>query len=498
MTCLATRAAVVLALIASACAGSPSARRSPEVGQAAENQRCSVDPEQNADGYEPWVDLDSCLTGGLRDVAAVVDTALLSEINGGTYAELFAPDAEPRIFGRTAEDERFDRRLTPAQIIALVVHYNSSADDSFRAGFPSIEVERIGDTATVRATRLDVFGSGEDASTHALEAQLRRAENGWRLVRLRSWPLSWVTQDEGRDYGAAYWGEMDAAVHRAHQRVMATPTVDARRQWVEALLSALRFQEAEEALAPQLVEQPDVDALEASARIHLALGRVEAGQAARASIPTAPIRALVSYMRREMSTFMREDWCPSLVDDEEEEPSEDDEDARCEFEVLSDVRVGSGDLDGVGLVRIVEGFEAQESTYLVLSEGRAWFRAQRVSEGPFIGNQTDGVERIAFSDVAVAQVAGENEFRARFERTRLVSGDRFDERGVVLCSLGRAGRCAFLVERIAEDTDQGEALVTLYEVHVSETGASVRRTSGPAHAAVPEGAFSRETLYAAP
>ncbi len=249
---------------------------------AGERQRCDPDAES-------WVilDLDGCLAGEPRAVALVLEAVGRYEMAGGPLAALFT-DGSGAALGRAEDEEAYDRLLDAASLEALAAFYNrGDPDGSYEGGFTVIEVERVGDRARVRGERLERFGFGEERLRRGVRAELERTDRGWRIVRLREWPLYWGDTEEERTYDQGSWARRDAAVERALGEVANDPTLDHRRRLVEALLAAMRYAEAEEALQPLLDEAPDAEAFEALSRVHLAFGRIPQARRAQASAESA-------------------------------------------------------------------------------------------------------------------------------------------------------------------------------------------------------------------
>jgi len=492
-------APLCLALALGACGGSappPVASPEPVIGDAAEMVECEARQDE-AEEYEPFADLEACADGALRDIAVTVRRALRQETLAGDFTASFTADAT-RVFGRDAQPGARDVELALPQAAARVeylaeLHAPAEADD-FQSGFPSVEIRREGDEARLSASHLELYGYGEDSMLVGVDATLVRDGDAWRVRRLRTFPRQWAITDELERYDADWWAARDREAANARVALGQASGPEARRALVEALLGAMRWSEAMEALGPLLAEEPNVDDLSALHRLHVLHGRIdEAREAkARADDPATPIRTAATFMRRE--------WCTELPDAEvpEEELDSDDPESHCVFEVLADLRLDAEPLRGVALVRRTTGPEEHESVHLIVHDHGHWGRGVVVSDGPFVGNQTDGVARIDVSDVRLEDLDGEAppELRARYERERLSGGESTVDAGHLVCALGDPGRCAFLAQSYGRERG-GDMTRTALAVDFAGGRVRVRRRSGPAVDEITEGTRSLADVLAA-
>lgn len=468
------RALVSIVLAAcGAAAPAPPATPAPVVGEAATLVRCGTRDPGDED-FEPFVDVEGCLAhADDRAIAGrVLDVATIW-LRGAGEDTWFTDDAE-LVFARAAAPSSHDVVLTLARARDRIRSelaggpLEPGADD-YSFGFAHVEIRRTGDEARLAGTFLELFGGGEDSSSRGVEADLRREDGTWRITRMREHPISWGIVDESETYDAAYWQARDREVAEARAALGAGPTAENRRALVERLLAAMRFTEAEEALAPLIAGAPNADDLRALGRVHGVFGRIEEAYAAleRAADPATPVGTVATALRTEWCTRPRE--TPADADDPRDDPA-----SHCDFEVLAELPVGAGAPRAVAVVRTLTGSEAAEAVHLFVHDAEGWDRRALVSEGPFLGNQTDGVARIAMTDAELADLDGAAppELRMRFERARLDEGEETTDAGFVVCRLGRNERCAFLPDRIGAST---------YSVTFADGRVTVRRRRGPAH-----------------
>lgn len=466
------------------------------VGDALELHRC--EPAEHA--YVPWLELDDCFEGELRAIAEVVDQAARYSLSTDAYAGLFTAGSEGATFGRRAEAEPFDFTLAPRVVGARNAFFAQEFEaDQMQVVFGAFEIERQGDRARVEARRLELVGSGEDQVFTGIYGELVLVGGTWKIESLRLWPEGYATIDEGASYDEASWAALDDAVLVARARLAREPSADARGELAQALLSAMRYAEAQEALAPLLADHPDVDAIEALAQVHAVYGRVDEYRATWARRGGASPRPLASHMRQS--------WCSEArIPEQDEEPDADadnpesesyvDPDRRCDFEVIADLRVDRGELQGFGVVRTLHGFEASEAVHLMQHFAGAWTRVLRISDGPFIGNQMSGVSAITVSDVALRErpTGASPQLEARFERKLIDDGDEVTERGVLVCSFDEDAQCAFLPEHVVFD-DGEHNHVTEYELTFTDDAVRIRRTSGPEQPGTREGRFELDSFF---
>lgn len=482
-------ASLCLVLALGACGGSaPPGVATPEavIGDAAEMVECEARQDE-AEEYEPFVDLEDCADGALRSIATTVQHALRQETLAGDFASSFTADST-RVFGREARPGGLDVELTLPQAAARVEYlaslHGTAEPDDFTSGFPVVEIRREGDEAQLSADHLALYGYGEDSMRIGVDATLVRDGDAWRIRRLRTFPKQWAITDEFERYDADWWTARDREAAAARVALGEVPGPEPRRALVEALLEAMRWTEAMEALGPLLEGEPNVDDLNALHRLSVIHGRIDEARAAkaRADDPATPIRTAATFMRRR--------WCTELPDAEvpEEELDSDDPESHCVFEVLADLRLDVGELRGVALVRRTTGPEEQESVHLITHDHGHWDRGVVVSDGPFVGNQTDGVARIDFTDVALEDLDGEAppELRARYERERLTEGDSTVDAGHLVCALGEPLRCAWLAESYGRERG-GEMTRSEFAVDFAGGRVRVRRRSGPAVDEIAEG-----------
>lgn len=460
------------------------------VGVAASVVRCEA-PE--GEDYQPFVD-ERCLEGAAGAAAEALDRALHAETLGRDPREAFTDDGV-QVFGRSSAASSYDVTLDVAAAAARIVALGEIGgggpmedDGDYQSGYRSVEVRIEGDEAHVTAVHMDLFGSGEDATTNGVEADLRREGDAWRVARLRQWPLEWITVDEGETYDEAHWTERDRAVARARVALGQTPTAEARRALGEALFAALRGGEVLDALQPSLDAEPNIDDLAALARVHALAGRLEEARAAyaRSTDAATPIQTLATYMRRNWCRFPRD---REPVEDSEGDEDYDRSDDHCDFEVLADLPA-DGEVRGVGVVRVISGPESMQSVHLLTFANDYWNRGAVLSEGPFEGNQTDGVTRIAMSEPELVDLDGAAppELRMRYERDSIDDGDETRDAGFLLCTFASSDLCGFVPTRITREADG--RTTTEYAVTFTAGRVSVRRQRGAASPAVREGAFT--------
>jgi len=440
--------------------------------------------------------LEACADGALREVAATVAEALRRETLSQDFSASFADDAA-RVLGRESQPDARDVELGVPAAVARAEYlgelHGGVEPEDFESGFATVEIRREGDEAVVSGSHLELYGSGEDSMRVGVDATLSRDGDAWRIERLRTYPQEWVIPDEYERYDADWWAARDRDVAMARVALGESPGPEPRRALVEALLEAMRWGEAAEALGPLLEGEPTVDDLSALHRLHVLHGRIDEARAAkaRADDRATPIRTAATYMRRE--------WC--ILDPDAEVPEEaldaDDPETHCDFEVLADLRVDAEPLRGVALVRRTTGPEARESTHLITNVDGRWDRGVQISDGPWAG-QNDGTARLVLRDVALEDLDGEAppELRARYERERLTDGESTVDEGHLLCAIGDRPRCAFVAERVGRE-EGGEMVRTEYRVEVRDGRVRIVLRRGPAVPGITPGERALADLLAA-
>ncbi len=477
------------ALLVGCGAAPPPAAPTPVIGEAATLIRC--DARDESDEYEPYVDEEDCLAhADERAIARRVREAATAELFGVDASDLYTTDAR-RTYARAAAegpmDLTFDAVAARARDALLVERGGGVIDpeaDSYTVGYERLEIRREGDTAHLSGTLLELLGMGEDSSSSAVEVDLVRVDGAWRIQRWREWPLHWAIPDEGETYGAEHWAARDAEVAAAYAALAEDPSLERRRVLVDRLLAAMRYAEALEASAPLIAAAPNVDDLAALARIEALLGHAAESReaAARAEAPTTPIRTIDTAMRGRC-TRPRE--VPYDEEDDRDDPA-----LHCDFEVLAAFAL-DGEVRGVALVRVVTGPEAAETTRLYVHDRGYWMDGPTISDGPFVGDQTDGVTRFEVSNIELAELdaAAPPELRARYERTRIDDGDEANDAGWLVCALGEAPACGLFPERTARTVGDATT-VTEHAVTFDAGQLRVRRTRGPPDAEVRTGTLA--------
>ncbi|MFK7990358.1 MAG: hypothetical protein AB8I08_30330 [Sandaracinaceae bacterium] len=468
---------IVLTLVA--CGG---VRPAPtQIGEAIRLERC---PPVEPDAEAPFVALEMCLEADAVAAARFVTSTLRHAQVGADITDALAPGAT-RVFSRSpaqGPEVTLSREDHLAVVAARREAYgppDPEEEDGLQVGYRQVAVETEGPVHRVRGEALSLVGMGEDSERYGLEAEVHATASGLRLMRLRTWPLAWSTQDEFEDYDEAYWARMDA---RAEQAAEALDTTDpeSRRRLVAALQAAHRYAEARDALTP-LLQDPNLLDVTMLADLSGALGRPGEAAAARARLDAGdlPPGSLAAHLR-EVCRY-------PLSPEENARPEraramlEDDPDGYYEVWERCDARVlhAAGTRERpLGLARIVRGAQERETTEFFFWDDGVWSEGIEVSDGPFNGNQTAGVTAFEVSDAEALAMDGMTGIRAHYQRERLTDDGQALDEGVLLC-VRETSACLLIPEAVTMTDADGAVTHHQYEVRLTEDAVRVRRTSGP-------------------
>jgi WD40 repeat protein/tetratricopeptide (TPR) repeat protein/tRNA A-37 threonylcarbamoyl transferase component Bud32 len=226
----------------------------------------------------------------VKDVVLGADQAGWYHGNLSANLDAFTPDCQvvqARAERPAGWDVTLDRR--PLEDVRRY-QVPATAALRLRISYDDVGVRVIGSEAECRFQ--STIGSPPFFHTWAVVARLRQTPGGWKIFRLRSWPVR-ENQPTAQTFDGAYWEARDRAVDRARRGA-------SRRKLAQALEDARRYAEALP-VARELTRRPRPTASDwvLCGRVAFALGRTgEAREAFREALRRDPGVELPWYFSR--------------------------------------------------------------------------------------------------------------------------------------------------------------------------------------------------------
>lgn len=435
-----SRAGVLAIAIAVGCGGSaPSTEEGGAAGGAREAEPDRQECVAGEDAESGMIVPEECLRGEALAVVRVVERALELEtqprawlalwVGGGRWTH--GRTARPDACDVTAGAERFPR---PSE--------ESLEDRGARIGIEGVRVVVEGDRAIVAAGTLLIEGGGEDHYADGHRYELRRHGGAWKIVSLRTWPISWGASDTGEVMSAQWWAERRAAVEAARAQ-LAGATEPARADALRALRSALASAQCpQQALevARQVTGLPEPWSTDWTARADLATRLWLDGEAreAQAAAPRAALPPPAPWAAVQLDCSTAEQIPEERAD--EVEPCLVEAVAHADAPADPAMRPRS-----VAVLRIERGQAGYHHRIAAGADGE-WTLGEELAPG-----QGQGIDGLTFSAPELRQLepGGDLELLLRFDSHRTVEEQPMVERGWMACmDLLTEPRCLRFRERV--------------------------------------------------
>lgn len=190
------------------------------------------------------------------------------------YARIFVDDAV-WISGRRPAPDEHDYQLTVDQrLTQLKARYADAPPRTNRLFFHDETVELDGDTAKLSTEVTRHFFGGQD--TWRREYTLKRTKKGWRVTRVRQWPLSERLTQGPVAFDDGFWLDADEQVEKRAEEDFGSR--------ISAFVEARQYGEALE-FVEAAVKKPDatVETWMALANLAFELGRFDRAREAAAT-----------------------------------------------------------------------------------------------------------------------------------------------------------------------------------------------------------------------